>query len=857
MRAQFTSTGDGCLIEASLLRGWRSTGRLGLRTLRREWRAGEFKVLAAALIVAVGAIVAVSAFTDRMDRGMRGGASELLAADLVLSSTQPIGKRYEAALQSRQLRSARALSMRSVVLAGDRLQLARVKAVSPNYPLRGSLRTAATAYGQDAVTTGIPQAGTVWVEARLLGLLGLQIGDYVELGSLRARVARVLTYEPDRGGALFNIAPRVLMHLDDVPKTALVQPASRVRHRLYMAGAADSIGSMRDWLNDNRATVEELQGVRDARPEFRAALDRAERFLGLAAMVSVLLAGVAIAVAARRHAERHLDTAAMLRCLGLSQAGVMQVFIVQLVALGVVASAIGCTLGYAAQLGLGELMGGMLLTELPAASFAPAGHGFATGLICLVGFGLPPLVGLGQVSPLRVLRRDLAGLSSARAASYGAATLALAVLILWQAKEPRLAAYVLGGGLATVLLLSVGAWVLVMLLGRLRTRVGVAWRFGIANIARRATASMVQIVAFGLGIMVLLLLVVVRADLVEGWVENLPADTPNVFLVNVQAKDIKSLSTFLDTAGIDFGALHPMVRGRLVAVNGRAVKPSDYADPRAQRLAARDFNLSWAATLPPGNRIVAGSYWDPPPDSPATRKGMGSISVEEGLAQALGLAMGDQLDFMIAGQRASATITNLREVHWDSFQVNFFVIFTPAELADKPATFISSFYVSPDKRPALVDLIRHFPGVTVIDADALLIKVRELMERATLAVEYVFIFTLLAGFAVLFAATQATLDERRFEAAVVRTLGATRGRVTSALLAEFALLGLLAGALAAFAASALGQILAVFVFDLPFTINPWVWVAGLAGGAIGVTTAGWLGTRSVLNAPPLTTIREG
>jgi putative ABC transport system permease protein len=824
--------------------------RLSYRLLKREWRAGELRVLLAALVITVASITAVSLFTDRMERAMEMGANELLAADMLVRSTMPIDAALQDEARRRGLDTARMLSFRSVAVVGDRFQLAAVKAVDDSYPLRGTLRVADAPFAEDRPATGIPAPGEVWVDARLVGVLGIDVGDTLELGASRFRVTQIVSYEPDRGGDLFSIAPRLLMNLSDVAATALVQPGSRVRHRLLFAGPAPAIDAFRDWLSPRLKTQERIQGVRDARPELRTALARANQFLGLAALVSVLLAGIAIAVAARRHAERHLDGAALLRCMGASQATVMRVYTLEVLGLGLIGSTIGCVLGFGAQALIARVLGNMILAELPAASWLPLATGSATGLAVLAGFALPPILRLRKVSPARVLRRDLGPMPATTIGAYTVAVVLCVGLVAWHARDARLAAYVIGAGTAAVVVLCLLAYGLIRVLSRLRQRVGTAWRFGLANITRRARGSVMQMVAFGLGIMMLLLISLVRGDLLAEWRDQLPPDAPNYFLINVQPGEVTALKAMLAERGLSSAALYPMVRGRLMAINDKAVNPDDYDDSRAQRLAARDFNLSWAAEPGSDNRIVAGRWWS------SAEHGDALLSVERGIGEALGFGLGDNLTFQIAGRSVTAKVQSVRTVDWDSFRVNFFVMAPPGLLDADPATYITSFHLPDAERGMLIELLHRFPSVTVIDVDALLSKVREIMDRADQGMRYVFLFTLLAGFTVLLAAIQSTLDERRHESAILRTLGADRSVVRRGLLAEFLTLGALAGALAAFAATLLSAWLAARVFHFPYTGNPWVWLTGVVGGSLGIGLAGLLGTRMVLRHPPMESLRR-
>jgi putative ABC transport system permease protein len=824
--------------------------RLALRFLKREWRAGELRVLIAAVIVAVGAITAVGFFTDRMNRAMELGATELLAADLLIRSTTPIEDDIAAEARRLGLMTAETVSTRSVVVAGDQFQLTELKAVSGGYPLRGRLRIASVPYGRDAETSQVPPRNTAWLDPRLFGLLGVRVGDPIEIGARRFRIGAALSFEPDRGGDLFNIAPRVLINLADLDDTGLIGPGSRVRYRILFAGTPEQIDGYRDWLSERLAANQTIQGIRDARPELRRALERANQFLSLAALVSVLLAGVAIAIAARRFAGRHLDPAAILRCLGIGQREVGVIYATEVLAIGAAASVAGCIAGYGAQFVLASLFSGFIVDGLPAPSLLPVLQGCGVGFVTLAGFALPPLLRLRDVPPSRVLRRELGPVDAGTFALYAAAALAFAGLIFWQAGDPILAAYVIGGGLVTTALLFVVSLLLVRVLSRLRRRVGVAWRFGLANITRRAGASALQIVGFGVGIMVMLLLSLVRSDLLDSWDQTVPPDAPNYFLVNVQPDEVDALDAYLADNGLASTALYPMVKGRLTAVNGKPLKPEHYANDRAQRLVAREFNLSWLSQLQPQNRVVSGSWWT------SDEYGKPLLSVEQGIAERLGFKLGDVLRFNVAGRDIDARITNLRHVEWDSFQVNFFVVTPPGVLDDFPATYISAFHLPRGRSDVLLRLIQSFPSVTIIDTDALLKKIREIMDLATTGIEYVFVFTLIAGVIVMFSAIQSTLDERRYESAVVRVLGAGRSHVNRGLLAEFLTLGLLAGLVGAIAATATGAALALEVFDISYRINPWLWLLGAGGGAAGVGFAGWLGTRGVLDHPPVDSLRS-
>jgi len=822
--------------------------RLSLRALQRDWRSGELRVLALALAIAVASITSVGFFTDRVHQVIERQASELLGADLVVISSAPIDHRF--AGHARGLQLAPTVTFPSVALAGDKTELLEVKAVGAGYPLRGTLRVADVPYGKTSPTHAIPARGTVWLDPRALARIGLRVGDKLTLGASNLTIAKVLSYEPDRGGDMFSIAPRLLMNLDDVPDTQLIGSGSRVTYRLLIAGAPEALVMFRRWVETRLRPGERLQDVRDARPELRAVLDRAERFLGLAALVSVVLAGVAIATAARRYAARHLDGTAVMRCLGATQGFIARLYLLQMLWLGLGASLIGCAIGYLSQEVLAYLLSGLVAASLPAPSAFPMVIGISTGLATLLGFGLPPILQLKDVPPARVLRRDFDQLPARSISAYAVAVAVVTGLMFWQTRDFRLTFYLLAGTAGTLVALAAMAYTLVRALNTLRTQVGVAWRYGLANIARRAGASATQVVAFGVGIMVLLLLSLVRRDLLTAWEHSLPADAPNQFVINVQPDQVRALQLFFAEHGLTHTVLYPMVRGRLLAIDGRAVVAANYGDERARRLVEREFNLSWAARPQRDNRIIAGKWWTP------AQYGEPLVSVEKGLADTLGIRLGDELSYRVADQDISVKVASLRMVEWDSFRVNFFVVAPPGLLENYPATYVTSFHLAAAEHGLVGKLVQHFPNLTVIDVEAIMTKVRNIMQRVSLAVEYVFLFTLLAGLTVLYAAIQATQDERLYETALLRTLGASRRQLLQGLAAEFILLGVLAGLLASVAATVSGYVMAQRLFHLDYRFDPLLWLIGLIAGGLGVGAFGLWGTRFVFARPPLQTLRR-
>lgn len=824
--------------------------QFALRSLRRDLKSGELTVLLLALLVAVASLTAVGFFTDRIGRAVASQAGEVLAADLRLESPRELSEAYATEARSRGLGVAWILSMPSVVFHGEASSLVALRAVGDGYPLRGRLKIADVPFGPSRTTSAIPGPGEAWADSRLLARLGVPVGARLSVGAHEVTVTQVLDYRPDQGAGFSDLSATLMINLADVPATELIQPGSRVSRALLFAGDSEAVEGFREYLRGAKQPGERLQSVADASPQIRASSDRAGRFLSLASLVSVLLAAIAVAMAARRYATRHLDAVALMKCMGASQRFVLWQTLVQLFCIAVLVTLLGTLVGYLAQAGLAWLLRDLIRSDLPPPGVQTAWLGLVTAVTILIGFALPPLLQLKRVPPARVLRRNLEPPPLRYAAAYVFAIGAVLALLYWLVRDARLVTVVAAGIGGTFLALALAGWLLVKALRPLRRGVGVAWRYGLANIARRGRDSVVQIVAFGLGLMVLLLLALVRNDLLADWRASLPTDAPNYFMINIRPDEGAAIEAFFREHGLPPTELVPLVRARLTAINDVPVDRITFAGDRAQGFVEREANLTWAHELRDDNRLVSGRWWT------EGDAGGARVSVEQEYAERLGLKLGDTVTYDVAGEPVGATVTSLRDVRWDSFQPNFFMVFSPGVLDDVTGTLITSVHVRPEQRPALVDLVRRFPEVTIIDIDALLSQVRDVMDKAALAVQYVFLFTLVAGLMVLLAAVQATRDERRYESAMLRTLGASRRVVFQGVAAEFTALGLLAGLLAAFGATVVGYFLAREVFNLKYTLDPWVWVVGICGGALLVGVAGILAARSAVTQPPVETLRQ-
>ena len=823
--------------------------RLALRLLLREWRAGELRVLVLAVLIAVAGLASVNAFTARMHLALSQESNRLLGADLVLASDHALAPALSVAAQRRGLVTAQTAQFPSMVSTTNASNLAEIKAVSSGYPLRGTLRIADSAFGADRPVRDIPRPGTVWLEARLANALQLKPGDAVQLGYSQLKVAAILTSEPDRGGDFFNLAPRLLMNQLDVPATGLITLGSRVNYRLLIAGKGNAVEAYRTTLTAQLQRGQRLLTARDARPEIRDVLDKAERYLGLAVLLAALLAAVAILLSARHFLRRHLDACALLRCFGASQRTIVTLYALQIAGLGLLAAVAGMALGYAGQAVLASILGRLAHLDLPPVEALPFLQAALAGLVLLAGFSLPTLFMLRRTPALRILRRDAVAVDALGAASYVAGLAAMTALLFWQVRDVRMTLLVLAGLAATLLVTVLLSWWLVLASGWVGARSHGSWRQGLLNLRRRAGSSVIQVAAFTLGMLALLLLTVVRGDLLNNWHSTLPANAPNRFVINIQPDQVASLQVFLRQHGLADAELYPMIRGRLMAINGREVNSANYADQQTQRLLDREFNLSYAKQLDAATHFVSGRGWREATAVP-------QFSVEQGIADKLHLKLGDALRFDVGGMPISARITSLRKVNWDSFKVNFFVVANAALLQHTSASYITSFYLPAAKVSLLNEMVQAYPNLTVIDVSAIMQTVQDMLDRVSAAVQFVFVFSLASGLVVLYAALAATRDERALETALWRVLGARRQQLWLAQVTEFAAIGILAGLLAAAGASAIGWGLSSEVFNLPYHVDPLLWLVAMGLGGIGVAVAGVAGLWGISRVPPLVTLRD-
>ena len=851
---------------------------LVLRCAARDWRAGELRLLLAALLLAVGAVSAISLFVDRLQRALIAESTSFLGADRVIDSSQEIPARFRELAKRQGLKQTDVVTFPSMVFAAktaqtesgvstirplaqgepvpDRSLLASVKAVGSEYPLRGVLRIAERPFATGEVTDAVPRPGEVWLDSRLLPALGVAVGDRVTVGYADFTVAAVLTAEPDRGGSFFEFAPRLLMRAEDVPATRVVQPGSRIAYRLALAGDDGDLAALKTAIEDELSPNYRWRSIRDANESISRALERAESFLLLGGLLAVLLAGIAVALSANRYARRHFDQVGVLKTLGATPGEIQWFYIGVLFVIGIAGALLGMALGAIVHLGIVRAIGSFLPVTLPMPGVRPLFVGLVTGFICLLAFALPPLLGLKKISPMRVIRRDLAA-GVGPAVTYSCAIAGSLGLLIWYSGDlfltiwALLGAVVAGGSFALLaLLLLRGGRVLGM-------QARSTWRLALAGLQRRYRENVAQIMIFGLAIMLLLIMFLVRTALIDEWRAQIPENTPNHFVMNVAADEAEAVGAMLKANTAYDDELFPMIRGRITAVNDtparewrRQVRENRGSDGRGRGPGIRgERNLTFAATLPENNVVVEGEWWDGPTDQP-------SISLEDEYAEDLGIGVGDVIAFDIGALPLTATVTNLRRVEWDSLQPNFFIIFSPGSLDGYPATYMTSFFLTAAQKAFLNELLSAHPTITVIEVDAIIAQVRRIIDRVTQAVELVLYLVLAAGVLVLIASIQSSRDQRLQEHALLRALGGTRRLISGALATEFAVLGAFAGIVAVIGAEITVYALNSQVFELGTPLHPWLWVAGPALGTTMIAAVGYLGTRKLVHSPPATVLRE-
>ena len=817
------------------------------QSLRQDLRSKELQWLLIALIVSVSAMTSVSFLADRMHRAFQFDARQLLASDLLIAADQPLPEIFVEKAVQQQLQVAQTIVFPSMATVGSQSKLASIKAVSPQYPLRGALQVETSA-GQSIPAILAP--GTVFVEPALLSHLRARVGDQVRLGDKAFVIAGVLVRELDRGAGFMNFAPRVMMSLDDLKTTGLIGLGSRVTYRLLLAGSDSEIASYQKWANTYIET-EHLRGLRietleNAQPLMRKTLERAEQFLSLIALLTAMIAAVAIALSARRYMLGQADACAALKCFGATKRFILQKQILTLLSLGVCAALVGSALGFLVQELLTRLLGNLLLTGLPAISAQPLLWSILFTWVLLFAFAGPPLLGLAQVSPMRLIRKEFELVTMSTIWVVLIAFITCAGLIWMAARDGKLAIWVGVSFMAALLVFAVCARFIIWLLSKYQQQ-DFAMQFAITAISRRAGFAVMQMTALAIAIMAILLILLLRQDLLSTWQGTIPPESPNRFMINVQTDQKEGITQTLERGGLSKPDFYPMVRGRLIEVNGREVTPADYAEDNARRLVDREFNLSYMDQLPLGNRIVAGSW---------IQGASPQISMETGIAKTLKLKLGDQMTFEVAGEKVTAPITSLRKLDWGSMRVNFFVIMPSAQLSNMPQSWITSYYQKPNQESLDFQLSQAYPNITLVDVSASLQQIQDVLNKLSAALGLLFIFTIIAAVLVLIAAIASTQDERYRNAALLKAMGASKKQLAQIARLELLLIGFVAGLLGGLAAGGAAWALGRYVMEIEFNAFAQSILVGISFGVVSSWLAGYRFQKRIQAATAIECLRE-
>lgn len=820
---------------------------LALRFLRRDARHGELTLLVLALIIAVTSSTAISLFADRLQRTMNLQAAEFLAADLVVSSSSLVPQEWLDKAKQARLKQAKTAEFSTVLIENDELLLVSVKAVSKGYPLRGHLKTMVDLDAQEVLQQQGPKRGHAWVDKRVLSALKLNIGEPIMVGEKTLLLSHIISYEPDKRGDIYSLSPRVLINDADLSATNVVQPGSHVHYFFQFSGEETAIKYFSAWLKPLLGVSQRMMDVHDDRPEIGGALSRAERYLGLSSILVILIAGVAIAMSSRRYSERHFNSTAVLRCLGCQQRDILLIFLYQFFIVGLTACSVGLLLGWCSQELLFHLLRSLLPATLAQPSLMAVLLGFLTGFAILIGFSLPPLLRLQRVSPLRVLRRELEPLNSSAYLVYGLALVLIAGLIFQYTDDLKLMLSIIGGGVLALVLSAALLYGILAQFRRLLPRMGLSGRLGLQNVLREPKASVTQILAFSITLLAMLLSFTVRNDLLSDWQQQLPDDVPNYFALNVFPNQVPAFKQQLKQHQVPAANFYPIIRGRLVAINGIAVQQIVSKDSQGERATHRDLSLTWGNRLPDDNKTLAGQWGE-------AKKG--EVSIESKLANSLKVSLGDRLTFSIGSEQVQATVTHIRSVQWDTMKPNFYMVFSDKTLEGYPTTFITSFYLSDDRKKLLNGLVKQFPAVTMLEVDAMLKQIKMILGQLTAAINYLLYFALLAGFSVLFSAIYATLDQRMTDGALMRTLGASRKLLRRVHIMEFSMIGLMSGFMAVFMYQLILFGLYTYVLHLDFYFNALLSLVIPLLSAVCVTLAGLWGVRATVNKPPMRVLMD-
>ena len=812
--------------------------KLAARLAWRDWRGGELSLLFVALILAITSVTSISLFTHQVKQSMVAQGANLIAADLRLTGSQPISEDWRIKADNLSLQQAQVSQFQAMVFAQEGMQLASIKAVSDSYPLRGELSVGTAAFDLGTVIAQGPKRGEIWPDSRLLSSLNARLNDTIDVGQLSLKISHILITEPDQASGFSSFAPRAMMHLQDLAATAAVQTGSRIKHRWLLAGQADALTGLQASITPLLAPGQKWQSPNDGNANVAATLDKAEQFLLLAGSLAVVLAGVALSLSARRYSLRQAKHVALLKCLGLKPKQLRLLYFSQMILLALLALLISLPLAWGLYQALLWVVADYIQGALLIPPFEPFILGAGTGTLCLLAFVLPPMLALAKIAPAEVLRQS-SSQSKTNKTHLAIGFSAVIALVYWHSQSVLISGALIIGVAIILLLLALLASQLIKAGNKIRPYLSQGGKIGLANLARRKHQNSLQVAIFGLALMLLFSLISVRSFLINDWQQQLKQDTPNLFLFNIYQQQRQSLLDSMEEQGLTTQALtfFPIARARLT-------------EPKLEsRRGSRELNLTWSPDLPIGNSISGGQWWN----DGAT--GL-EVSVESDYARDMGLRLGQELTFNIAGIEKKAVLSNLRDVDWSSMQPNFFFVFSEPLVEANSASYMASVYIAPADRPKLGPLLRQQPTISMLDVDQILQQVQRVVAQLSLAVESILVMVLGAGVLVLVASIQASIDERRHESAILRTLGASKALIRRILWVEYASLGFVAGLIAGLGAEALVAVLQQQLFQMPMQLHWPLWVLTPFTGMIIIGACGWWFNRTVVTAPPLRTLQQ-
>lgn len=821
---------------------------IGLKLLYRDWRGGDITILLVALTLSVAIVTGLGIFSERLGNAITAQSTRLMGGDLVIESPRPLKDEVLELVVTAGLANTHTVSFATMAAAGDRFQISTVKVVDGDYPLKGDILLSEKAFAEPFVASASLQPGSAWVDGRLLDILELRVGDNLEVGEATLRIDSILINEPEGLGSNFSLGPRLMMHAADLERSGVVQPGSRVRHRYYFVGLPAQLDVFRQQLEPLLLPEHRVYTVTEGRPRVAGAIERAQSYLLLGGVLGIALAGAAIAIAARRHMERHIQHVAILKTLGASSGRINGMYLQQFAALLLVSIVFGFVGGWLMQALVVALIDSLADVQLEAASFAPYLVGAATGLICLLAFALPPLWSLRQVSPLVALRKDIPTQRVGPLLSTAIGLGGLFGIMTWYSGSLALSTGIFAGLLFAVIFVAVIAWLFIRSTGYVGSNAGNMWLLAGSALRRRGVENAMQIVVFAITVMLFLVLLVTRTSLISEWEQEIPEGTPNHFLINVLPGELPSLENWLGSNQLQHAGLYPMVRGRLTHIGGEPVRQRIEADSAQGTDLDREMGLTSSAVIPENNGLAAGSWW-------AEDSAQHLVSVETELAASLGIELGDTLRFQVAEGTFDVEVASLRQVNWENMRPNFYMIFPPRMLAEYPTTYMTSFYLPTEQKSLLAELVRSFPTLTVIEVDAIIRQIRTIIGQVSLAIEAILWVVMACGALVLIATIQSGMTERFRESSILRTLGAPGRLVLGSITVEFLLLGLIAGLLAAAGAETTSWVLQEQVFRMEWRPHPILWVAGPIISTSLVLTIGLWASRKVVSTPPVEVLR--